>query len=269
MRRKKPFLSYFFFFFLGTTLLLSVLGIRDYLFHSSFFQIKEFDLELVGPVFQEEKRKRIREKIEKFLASSQGSSIFLLDIHMLRKELLDFPEIKTVELQRKLPDRLEIYAELDRPVAIVQGEPLTLINSRGQVYRQLEKGEDISLPIITVERGGALESLAPERIQGALALIAWFKNSSILEEDSMEEIFLRGPNYSGVRPMELTMRLFPKKVTRSVSSNMLTVVQWKESNLVKQTKRLELLIKTLLEQNKIPSLVRMGLGKKIIVKIAQ
>lgn len=268
MRTKKILPRLLLFLFLGAFVFVSFQELKGYFFQSSFFEVKDFHLELVGPVEVEE-RKSIEAKIEEFLGSFKGTSIFLLDIHFIRKELLDFPELKTVELGRVLPDSLNLRVELESPLAIIQGQNLSLINSKGEIYRELKKGERISIPIIAIEGGAAWEDLSENRIKGVLDLIAELKNSSVLDVENVEEIFLRGPNYSGLRPMELTMHLSSGKVTRSVRFNGLTLVQWKESNLVKQTRRLELLIKTLLEQKKIPSLVRMGLGKKIIVKVAQ
>ena len=141
-------------FFKGLVLLICLfasiwLGWRLYyfLFQSPYFRLKEIKVKGVSPQLSAEALKYAG------LDDVKGHYYNLLRLRVgaLRRRLIKFPKLRTVEIHKEYPSTLRILAQPRKAVCIVLGDGLFLADSDGVIIERLEsdKREDVNFPIIT------------------------------------------------------------------------------------------------------------------------
>lgn len=119
---------------------------REFLYESSYFQIRHIVIDGVGPDATAEIRSRLK---------TQDEADNLLDTspRAIRESLLEIPVIRDISVRRHLPDTLEIQARERFPMAVLVGENNYLLDSELVVMGTLEGKDfiDSRLPLITVE----------------------------------------------------------------------------------------------------------------------
>ncbi len=114
-----------------------------------------------------------------------GANIFSVDLDLARRRLQGHPWVKRASVKRVVPDRIVVEIEEQRPAALVSLEGLYLVNPEGEVFKRLQPGEAIDLPIITgIERSRFSEDPARtlRRIRAALAMIDRVERTACLHE---------------------------------------------------------------------------------------
>ncbi len=79
----------------------------------------------------------------------QGENILAVNLALARKRLLAHPWVADVDLQRRLPDVLELTVTEQTPLAVVDlGRPF-VINTRGEIFKKASDQDVRALPMIT------------------------------------------------------------------------------------------------------------------------
>jgi cell division protein FtsQ len=84
----------------------------------------------------------------------RNSRLFDLDLSMVRGRVEQNPFMKSVAVERDLPDGLTITVEERKPVAALVAERILYLDAEGYVLPPVRTGNIADLPVITGEAGG-------------------------------------------------------------------------------------------------------------------
>ena len=125
-------------------LILTLFLISFYLIcFSSFFQVKEVEISGNQKVPAQIIKNLIEEKLSQRILLFHSKSIFLTNLKELEKRLLSkFPQIKKVDFNRDLPNKLIVLIEERKPVAIFcQNKEYFFVDEEGIIFEEIsEKG---------------------------------------------------------------------------------------------------------------------------------
>ena len=93
-----------------------------------------------------------RDEIERHMKGTIRGNFFTLDIESIRTSFLRIPWVRSVELRRRWPDRLDVTLEEHVPLA--RWAPAALVNTHGEVFKA-RYGEP--LPLFTGPEGASKE----------------------------------------------------------------------------------------------------------------
>jgi cell division protein FtsQ len=122
---------------------------------------------------------------------AKGMNIFALDLERARSALLRDPWIETATLARRLPGRVMVDITEREALAIVALPETYLAARDGRVFKRLELGDPIDLPVIT---GLTSDAVAQDRegtrrtIVRALDLAGDYERGSLAARAPLEEI---------------------------------------------------------------------------------
>ena len=120
-----------------------------------------------------------------------GDSLFDLDLHMIGRKIEEQPWIATAEVERSFPDRIVIRVVEREARAIVDLDYLYYVDVGGNVFKMLERGDDLDYPVVTgIERQHLLDSSEQNEdgLHLALELIAVLEQRSLFTLDEVSEI---------------------------------------------------------------------------------
>jgi cell division protein FtsQ len=137
---------------------------------------------------------RQRVSAEEIAAASEvrlGVRIFDLDLAAIGRKIEENPWIARAEVVRSLPDEVVISVTEHEPRAIVQLDYLYYVNAGGEVFKTLDAGDRLDLPIITgVDRQYLLDRPEEGRawLQQALLLADELRGRSLFNLDDVSEL---------------------------------------------------------------------------------
>lgn len=117
--------------------------------------------------------------MRELLAIEPGTNILACDLPALSERIAAHPWVAHATVTRNLPDTLEIAVVEHTPEAIVLAERFYLVNSEGQPFKPVERGERGELPIITgIDRAQLANDreAAVAEISDALALLRLYQS---------------------------------------------------------------------------------------------
>jgi cell division protein FtsQ len=85
----------------------------------------------------------------------RNGRLFDVDLSMVRVRVEQNPFMKSVAVERELPDGLKISVEERRPVAALVTDRILYLDAEGYVLPPVRTGNIADLPVITGEAGGA------------------------------------------------------------------------------------------------------------------
>ncbi len=94
------------------------------------------------------KRDRIAEDIRQFLKGKHLGNLMTLDIHAFKEELAIHPWIKEVRVRKAFPSTLKIAILERQPFAVMNGDPLFLIDGEGIKLQEIDSVDNWSLPLL-------------------------------------------------------------------------------------------------------------------------
>jgi len=97
-----------------------------------------------------------REEVLRLAGLRPGVSLLKLDLKAARLRLLDSPWVAEARVRRVLPDELRIDLTERRPLAVVMAGRPSFVDGEGVVFKTLEPGENIDLPVISGLEAGRL-----------------------------------------------------------------------------------------------------------------
>jgi cell division protein FtsQ len=78
-----------------------------------------------------------------------GDNVFRHDVEVLRERVLRHPWIATAEVDRRLPGRVSITVTEHEPVAVLALRGLYLVSADGTVFKSVELGDPVDLPVVS------------------------------------------------------------------------------------------------------------------------
>jgi len=165
----------------------------------------------ICPAARSNSRTRLAE-LERAAGLREGLNIFSLDLDRARRRVAELPWVRVGRLRRVVPDRIVVEVEEYQPAALISLEGLYLIDGHGEVFKRLQPGEAIDLPLIT---GLGREDFTddPERsrsrVRRALALMERVERRECLADRQLAEVHLDALLGTSVvlDPGALTVRL--------------------------------------------------------------
>ncbi|NUM88368.1 MAG: FtsQ-type POTRA domain-containing protein [Bdellovibrionales bacterium] len=259
----RPFLVYGVFGAFGLVALLwGSIELNRYLTTSPRFAIREIAVVTEGPARAED--------VLRASGVKKGMNLFLLDLDDSRAGVEKIPWVHHASVSRVLPGRVEIRYVPQTPVAILGLGSLYYLNAEGIPFQRVDRGGSAGLPIIQVERGSESEDVPAESVRRALELIGLFRGSSLFVMDDLADVTVRGTGYQGAAPLVTTLAFPPFRTPGSTRMPKRFVpVTWALEDLEQQLRRVERVALNLAQAGKNPRLIRLELGKKIVVKTAQ
>ena len=124
---------------LVTSVLLNYLG--SFIVHSSLLSLKDIHFEGCRNVTPQE--------LMKAADVREGKNIFDIDLEKLAQQLKANPWVKEVIIKRVFPHRIKISINERVPVALAHHKRLFLVDNEGVLFKEVEPGDDIDMPIIT------------------------------------------------------------------------------------------------------------------------
>ena len=103
-----------------------------------------------------------------------GMNLLAVNLDLVRKRLLAHPWVADAAVRRELPDRLRIWIQEHRPLAVVELDRPLLVDTAGRIFKVAGQGEAAGLPRITGLGYGDLpagKTPAGPAFAGALALL--------------------------------------------------------------------------------------------------
>lgn len=155
----------------------------QYLLKAPYFRLTELAFEGVEPAMQKELIQMAGLDVE--------TSTLALDLDDIRQRMEIHPWIRRVEIQRGLPRGLHVKVEKRVPVALISDGAVSYVDANGEVFKEVEPGEDIHYPLLSGLSDK--EETRKGRILSALALLEALKgNEGVLSPERISEIHFRG-----------------------------------------------------------------------------
>lgn len=199
------------------------------------------------------------------------SNIFMVSLEEIKKRVETHPWVYSAMVTRALPSKIQIQYIAQEPVAILNaGENLYYVNQEGKPFHRLEKEDSLQYPFIHLENVSKLEVLPPDRLMAAMEIVEWTKKSTLLKSKDLGDISVHGSVYSEQAPLLVTVAYPPNSIQlKQRAKRSFFTLSFAETEIPQQTKRAEAVIAHLVQQGKNPRLIRLELGKKVVVKMDQ
>jgi cell division protein FtsQ len=156
---------------------------RRHVVSSSRFAVTEIDVS--------GQHRRTTEEITKEAGIAVGANIFSLDLDRARARALADPWIKDLTLARRLPGTIFIRVTEREAAALVALGDTYLATSEGELFKKLEPGDPVELPVVT---GLRAESVAEDRegamrsVRRAIDLASEYEHGPLGKRAPLEEI---------------------------------------------------------------------------------
>lgn len=236
--------------------------VRGYFTSSPQFAVASIDVEGESP----EQDLLVREQLNHII----GQNIFLIPIAELKATVEGLPRIRHATVSRSLPASIQVRYSLQKPIAILQFGRLYYVNFEGDVYDHLKVDDNKDFPLIqlskTIKR---MEDLPREYITAALNLLQEVQSSTLLANSDLNDIYIEGLDYNGRNPIRFTLQYPPKKLRSNSRSFDYLNISLGIEDASGQVRRIEKVLRYLVKMKQKPKQIRLELGKKVVVKIAQ
>jgi cell division protein FtsQ len=131
------------------SLSLVFLSLYEYLVSSPYLKLEQV---IVRGVDEDMKREMID-----MSELDVESSLLSINPDKIKEKIERHPWVRAVKLEKRFPHTLVINAEKELPVAVVVLDGLSYMNSRGEVFKEVEQADDKDYPLITgISTNGAI-----------------------------------------------------------------------------------------------------------------
>lgn len=91
----------------------------------------------------------VKDDIVQQLEVDPGMLLFDADLSLMRGRVERLPYVQTAQVCRQWPDRLMVSVAERVPVAMVNLDGLYYVDCHGQIFKRVEQGEEVDLPVLT------------------------------------------------------------------------------------------------------------------------
>lgn len=234
--------------------------LRSFLLSSPRFAVKEVSVSTKG--------RAERSSILKLANIPPNTNIFALDLDRVRRSVEKEPWVHSATIVRELPSRIEIQYEPQTPVAILGAGSMYYLNGEGKPFYKIQKGDSLAYPLVQVEGGFKNSDLSRKRVATGLDILKTMATSALFSEKDLGELTVRMDAVDGAAPYVLTLRFPPRPLAgKGKQPNRLYTVSFNDDDLSTQVKHWEAVLRHLVQTGKNPRLIRLELGKKVVVKL--
>jgi hypothetical protein len=210
------------------------------------------------------------EELTKLAGIASGTNIFSVDLEAVRKKVERHPWVHDAAVARVLPNKIEISYRSQVAEAILGADSMYYLNSEGVPFYRVQKGDSLAYPLIQVEGRAKDKEILRQRVATCVRILELLKQSSVYNEKDLGDLTVRTAAEDGAAPYVLTLRFPPKTlVAQKGQTNRLYTVTLGDQELERQVKHWEAVVRYLVQQGKNPRLIRLELGKKVVVKLAR
>lgn len=197
-----------------------------------------------------------------------GSNIFSVDLEEIRQRVERDSWVHDATVTRALPNRIQVAYRSQEPKAILGADSMYYLNSEGVPFYRLQKGDSLAYPLVQIEgKQGSREDLR-ERVAASMKILSRFKASSLFRDKDLGDMTVVSGLDEGSAPFLLTLRFPPRAlVGNSAKASRLYTVSLGFEEVEQQIKRWEIVVRHLMQASKKPRLIRLELGKKVVVKV--
>lgn len=94
-------------------------------------------------------RDNLREEVIKISGITERDSLLSIDTGTIKRNIEDHAWIKSVSVKREFPHTLSIQVQNEKAMALVLLDRMRLMDTGGGIFKDVEKGDPIDLPVIT------------------------------------------------------------------------------------------------------------------------
>lgn len=254
------------FLFVGLPVALGLVGLifggmelRAFLLGSPHFAVKDVEVLSRGPVAKED--------ILKAAAITPGVNVFSLDLEGIRRKVEKEAWVHSATVVRALPDKIQIQYEPEVPQAILGADSMYYLNREGVPFYRIRTGDSLKYPLVQVEGKAKDREVLRQRVEEALKILEQLRASPLYTDRDLGDLTVRMAG-DGAAPYLLTLRFPPQMLAgKKGQSNRLYTVSFGSEDVSRQVKRWEAVVRYLVQQGKNPRLIRLELGKKVVVKV--
>lgn len=181
---------------LGTSLAVILVGLGlpylvlqgySHTMQSEFFQVNYLDVE--GLHYLEERE--LLEAAERIA----GENILNVDPRRIESAMSGLPFVRSVNVERRLPDRLRVTIEEYQPAALIADEGIWLADNRGEVFLAMDSAHSLEglweLPLVTgITRAELVEDEGRERLLEALSVWDLYHAMDLEKQHRLSELHL-------------------------------------------------------------------------------
>ncbi|MGE3261528.1 MAG: cell division protein FtsQ/DivIB [Bacteriovoracia bacterium] len=255
------------FIFVGVPMALGLVALifggmelRSFLLTSPRFAVKEVVVLTKG--------KAEKENILRLAGIPPNTNIFSLDLDRVRRSVEKEPWVHSATVVRALPNRIEIQYDPQIPVAILGAGSMYYLNGEGRPFYKIQTGDSLAYPLVQVEGGFRNSELSRKRVETGLEILTTLRTSPLFSEKDLGEVTVRMDAEDGAAPYVLTLRFPPRNLPiKGKQPNRLYTASFGEGDLSTQVKHWEAVLRHLAQTGKNPRLIRLELGKKVVVKL--
>lgn len=244
-------------------LIFAGMELQEHLTTAPRFAIKTVEVTNEGPAE--------RKAIIALAAIPLQANIFSIDLGKIKAQVEKNPWVAKAVISRALPDKVVIQYEPQVPVAVLNRGGMFYVNREGIAFYRLGKGDSLQYPFIHVELDPPAGSeLGRQRVLGAMQIFAWAEGSKLVAPKDIGDVTVHGALYHGATPIQATLAYPPTGMRTALKQpRRYLSVSFEGENIPEQLTKLETVLNQLLQQKRVPKTVRLELGKKVVVKIAQ
>jgi hypothetical protein len=199
------------------------------------------------------------------------ANIFSLDLDEVKKRVEEEPWVYSATVTRALPNIIQIQFKEQEPRAILGAGSMYYLNSEGKPFYRIRQGDSLAFPLVQVEGKAKDPDLLRQRVEGALAVLEQFRHNPLFTDKDLGDLTVRPDAEDGAAPILVTLRFPPKvlepKNKKADLRSRLYTVSFSNDSVPEQLKRWEAVVRYLAQQGKNPRLIRLELGKKVVVKV--
>lgn len=212
-----------------------------------------------------------KEAILERAAIPPRTNIFSLDLDEVKKRVEQEPWVYSATVVRSLPNRIQIHYQAQEPRAILGAGSMYYLNAEGKPFYRIRQGDSLAYPLVQVEGKAKDSDLLRSRVENALRILDQFRGNSLFTDKDLGDLTVRPDAEDGAAPFLVTLRFPPKalekKPKKGEPASRLYTVSLGADDWTQQVKRWEAVVRYLAQQGKNPRLIRLELGKKVVVKV--
>ena len=119
----------------------------------------------------------------------QGYNILALNLQEISQKIIANPWVKDVRIERNFPHQLIIEITERVPVALASQEDLFLVDREGDLFKKVERQDNIDMPVIT---GLSLSEPNTQRVKEILDFLETAEHMGIFPTRTVSEVHVDG-----------------------------------------------------------------------------
>lgn len=199
---------------------------------------------------------------------SPGTNIFTVDLEGVRRHVERDPWVHDATVTRELPNKIQITYRSQEPQAILGADSMYYLNSEGVPFYRVQKGDSLAYPLVQLDGKTSDKELLKNRVAASVKILQRFKSSPLFQSKDLGDMTVIPDAEEGSAPYLLTLRFPPKAlIKKDAQPSRLYTVSVGDDDVDRQVKHWEAVVRHLVQTGKKPRLIRLELGKKVVVKL--